>query len=113
MNSGITFVLAALLIPTVAYADPVWAIRPEPGLVCMSTTSLAPILEQPQVEAHPIANAGPVVFVLRPVRVENGFVEIERPNKQAGWIAQSALHQGSEHCQPTLMSNGLILPTTH
>ncbi len=113
MNSGIALALAALLIPAVAFADPVWAIRPEPGLVCMSTTPLAPILEQPQVDAHPIATAGPVVFVLRPVRVENGFIEIERPNKQAGWIAQNGLHQNLDHCQPTLMSSGLILPTTH
>ena len=101
-------ILAALVAPS-AHADPVWPVRPEPGLVCMSVTSPGQIIEQPRSNATALATAGPIVFAVQPLRVANGYVEVERPNKQTGWISQSVLAPGPVPCVPTLMSNGLIL----
>ena len=102
------YVLIALaaLTPLSALADPIWAIRPEPGLICMAVSSAKPILDQPH--GQPTATSGQMVFVLKPMRPLDGFVEIERPNRQTGWIEQSALSPAPD-CTPTLMSNGLIL----
>lgn len=97
-----------LLTAPLAHADPVWAVRPEPGLVCM-TSQPARILEQPRADAQAIAVAGSVVLVVTPQHVDGGYVEVERPNRQAGWMPQSALSAGPAGCVPTLMSNGLIL----
>ena len=44
-----------LLTAPIAHADPVWAVRPEPGLVCMTTSQPAPIVEQPRADAQPLA----------------------------------------------------------
>ncbi|MEA2741929.1 MAG: hypothetical protein QOG25_300, partial [Acetobacteraceae bacterium] len=49
---------------------------------------------------------------MQPQRAENGYVEVERPNRQAGWIQQGALSPGPAGCIPMLMSNGLILGRT-
>ena len=103
-----TAVALLLLTAANAHADPVWAVRPEPGLVCMTSQS-AQIVEQPRADAQSLAIAGPVVFVITPKHIDGGYVEIERPNKQVGWVAQSALSAGPVGCVPTLMSNGLVL----
>jgi hypothetical protein len=99
-----------LLSASLAHAEAVWAIRPEPGLVCMATTQPLPqILEQPRADALPLATAGPIVFAVKPQHVEAGYVEVERPNGQTGWVQQTALSAGPASCVPTLMSNGLVL----
>ena len=93
-----------------AHADPVWAVRPEPGLVCMATSTPAPqILDVPSAKGRPLAVAGPIVLARHPSHLDNGYVEVERPNKQTGWVLQGALSPGPAKCVPTLMSNGLIL----
>jgi hypothetical protein len=66
-------------------------------------------VEQPRADAQPLASAGPIVFAIKPQHVENGYVEVERPNGQIGWIQQTALSAGPAACVPTLMSNGLVL----
>jgi hypothetical protein len=103
--AGLT--LAAAI--SAAHADPIWAVRPEPGLVCMTTSQPAPIVDQPRADAQPLAMAGPIVFVITPQHVDGRYIEIERPNHQVGWIQQSVLSAGPTKCVPTLMSNGLIL----
>ena len=111
------FVVPAILLglvgpvaPGPAHADPVWAIRPEPGLVCMTTTSpRPPILDLPRADAEVLAVAGPVVLAVKPQHLEAGYVEIERPTRQRGWVRQTALSAATDVCTPTLMSNGLIL----
>ena len=102
----IFLVTLAALSPLAALADPVWAIRPEPGLICMAVSSAKPILDQPH--GRPTATSGQIVFVFKPMRPQDGFVEIERPNRQVGWIEQDILSP-APNCTPTLMSNGLIL----
>jgi hypothetical protein len=104
-----SFIALFLLAAPLAHADPVWAVRPEPGLVCMTTSHSAPIQEQPRADAPAVATAGPIVFIITPQHVEAGYVEVERPNHQIGWIQQDALSAGPTKCVPTLMSNGLIL----
>jgi hypothetical protein len=97
-----------LLGAPLAHADPIWAVRPEPSLVCMKSQP-AQILELPRADAQPLATAGAVVFVITPEHVDGGYVEVERPNRQTGWMPQSALSAGPVACVPTLMSNGLVL----
>jgi hypothetical protein len=99
----------ALTVPFAQADDAVWAVRPEPGLVCMAASSPTSILLEPKANGVALAIAGPIVFVVQPRRVSNGYVEIERPNKQIGWVAQSTLSICPDRCVPTLMSNGLIL----
>jgi hypothetical protein len=102
--------LLAVLVATQAMADPIWPVRPEPGLACMAVTSPGvQILAQPHPAASALATAGPLVFAVQPQKLSNGYVEIERPNKEPGWIQQDALSPGPANCVPTLMSNGLIL----
>jgi hypothetical protein len=100
-----------LLTAPLAHAEGIWAIRPEPGLVCMVATTRPPpqILEQPRADAQALATAGPVVLAVTPQHVDSGYVEIERPNRQTGWVQQTALSAGPAACVPVLMSNGLIL----
>jgi hypothetical protein len=111
-----SLVRCSLLVPfllsaSLAHAEAVWAIRPEPGLVCMATAQPRPqILDQPRGDALPLATAGPVVFAVKPQHVEAGYMEVERPNGQIGWVQQTALSAGPASCVPTLMSNGLVLP---
>lgn len=102
-------VMMAAPAPPPACADPVWSIRPEPGLVCMAPKTGSLIVSQPSAKAPPLAVAGAIVFVMQRHRPVNGYVEIERPNKQTGWIEQATLSPGPDNCVPMLMSNGLIL----
>jgi hypothetical protein len=102
-------VLLILLVAAPAMADPVWPVRPEPGLVCMAAASGAQIQVQPHADATALATAGPIVLVVRPQQAINGYLQIERPNKQPGWVKLDALSPGPAKCVPTLMSNGLIL----
>jgi len=75
----------------------------------MTTSNSAPIQEQPRADAPALATAGPIVFIITPQHVEADYVEVERPNRQIGWIQQDALSAAPTKCVPTLMSNGLIL----
>jgi hypothetical protein len=70
------------------------------------------ILEFPRLDARHIATAGSIVFAVQPIRLVNGYVAVERPNRQVGWIQQTSLSNGPAGCAPTLMSNGLILTGT-
>lgn len=102
--------IALICIAPVTQAEPVWAVRPEPGLTCAGTSIPRPaIFDQPRSDASALAIAGPVVLVIKPQHVESGFVEVERPNGQRGWVQQSSLAAGPANCVPSLMSNGLIL----
>ena len=104
-------IVTAFTLP--ALADPVWLIRPEPGLICASVTAVGTqILEHPRSGAPSIATAGRIVFTVQPAQRANGYVEVQRPNKQVGWILQTTLTNGPEKCVPTLTSSGLILPGT-
>jgi len=105
----VSLIALFLLAARLAYADSLWAVRPEPGLVCMTTSQPAPIKEQPRADAQALAMSGPIVFVITPQHVDGGYVEIERPTRQAGWVQQGALSAGPAKCVPTLMSNGMIL----
>ena len=100
--------LALLIAAVPAYADPDWAIRPEPGLICMSPQPGTVIFELASVKSKQIAIAGRIVLVRQQRKPVDGFVEIERANRQLGWVEQSALSPGPDGCVPTLMSNGLI-----
>lgn len=98
---------------TSVYADVVWAIRPEPGLTCMAVSEAGiQILEFPRPDSPRIATAGAIVFAFQPQRIVNGYTEIQRPNRQAGWIQQASVSAGPAACVPSLMSNGLILMGT-
>ena len=104
-------VVAFAILP--ARADVVWAVRPEPTLMCMTvhgTDEQRRILQHPTTgtQAVAVAEAGPVVFVVKPLHVVRGFVEVERPERSNGWILQSDLSPYPGTCVPTLMSNGLI-----
>jgi len=103
------FILLAVLLASPACADPVWPVRPEPGLVCMTLTAPAQIVEQPRSNATSLATAGAIVFAVQPLQISNGYVKVERPNRQIGWVPQTALASGPVKCEPMLMSNGLVL----
>lgn len=98
-----------LLTALPAYADIVWAVRPEPGLVCMTPANgSAPFTEYPRKDAKVIANLIGIVFAVSSTRTVNGYIEVEGGNREEGWVPKEALKLYTEKCVPKLMSNGRL-----
>ena len=83
----ITLALFLLTAP-LAHADPVWAVRPETRTCVHGVAALRRYSEQPRADAPALATAGPIVFIITPLNVEAGYVEVERPNRQTGGLQQ-------------------------
>ncbi len=105
-------------------ASALTAVKPAPGLACMSLDSVAlqtmqqsklpPVLSAPDPSAPQLGYPSAIVFVKWPLVQENGFTEMERLNGQTGWIATAhlapwhALNGGTAKCVPSIMSNGKL-----
>ena len=105
------------------------AVRPVPGLVCMSLDNasleatrqeqLPPVLSSPDPTAQTIGYPTSIVFVRWPEIEKNGYVQIVRLNGQEGWISASHLQPwhpkngGNATCTPSLMSNGRLGTSIH
>lgn len=122
-------VIAASILPTTGRAQGLQAVRPVPGLVCVSLdqnslaavqqNELPPILAKPNAGAQRIGYATSIVFVRWPEVRENGFVAMIRLNGQPGWIEATHLRPwhspngGSATCTPSVMSNGRLGTSIH
>lgn len=122
-----TLMLAALACLSLfgeGYAQGVHAVRPIPGLVCMSLSpedeaatqqsQLPPILAAPSATAPRIGFPTGIVFVKWPIHQVNDFVEMTRLDGQTGWIDAHhlrpwhSMNKSNAKCVPSLMSNGRL-----
>jgi hypothetical protein len=115
-----TLIAAAALAPSVR-AEPVHAVRPIAGYVCMrlSVTEaevLNPrgtgifILTAPRPDAAHGTTAPGVVFVRQPQELVDGYLKVLQLTGQPGWIAADKVRPFDEmrRCVPSMMSNGRI-----
>ena len=123
------FALALCCSPVAGFGQGLTAVRPVPGLKCMSLDAasraatrqadLPPVLASPDPGASRIGYPTSIVFVKTPVHNKNGFVEIVRLNGESGWIAADhletwhPLNGGSATCTPSVMSNGRLGTSIH
>ena len=121
--------VAMSFAPAVSFADGISAVRPAPGLACMSLDSqamqatqqseLPPVLAAPSPTATRLGYPTEIVFVTWPLVERNGYVEMERMNGQVGWIASNRLQPwrplngGNAKCVPSVMSNGRLGTSIH
>lgn len=122
-------VLTLGFVPLASFGQGLTAVRPVPGLKCMSLDAasrsamrqdeLPPVLMSPDPNAAHIGYPTSIVFVKNPLHEKNGFVEMVRLNGETGWIAAShlepwrPLNGGSATCTPSLMSNGKLGTSIH
>jgi hypothetical protein len=116
--------IAAALAPNTR-ADPVYAVRPLDGYVCMNLNlseaqlldfkgPRIPILVAPRPDAAVGTLAAAVVFAKAPPNVVDGYTEVLQLTGKPGWIETRMIvpyHSVSNpyaHCTPSLMSNGRI-----
>jgi hypothetical protein len=104
----ILVVAMGLLTTTTAMADPIWQVRREPGLVCMTMPNKGTAIHSEHFSAARIVGyADSIVFMLLPRRSHDGFTEIERPNRETGWVAEKDMKPQAD-CTPMVMSDGSI-----
>jgi hypothetical protein len=93
---------------TSAVADPPWQVHREPGLICMTMPNRGVAIHSvPAQTSDVIGYADSTVFMPLPRRAGNGFVMIERPDREPGWVPEKGM-QPKPNCTPMLMSNGAI-----
>ena len=113
-------IMAYALVPP-AQAQPVRAVKPLDGYVCMKlAVSEAQVLNpdgtginllaQPAAEAPIVTTAPAVVFVRIPQVQRNGFLEAIALNGKEAWIAADKVKtlDGMSRCTPSVMSNGRL-----
>jgi hypothetical protein len=120
----IGLIAAAALAPS-SRAEPVYAVRPLDGYVCMNLNlseaqlldfkgPRIPILVAPRPDAAVGTLAAAVVFAKSPPHVVDGYTEVLQLTGKSGWIETRMIvpyHSASNpyaHCTPSLMSNGRI-----
>ena len=126
-----TYLLAVLPLCAigVARAQPIHAVSPLPGYVCMSLNVApgqmldpaqgVPLRVSPAASAAVAGRAASVLVVQASAPSRNGFLEVMRPNRQTAWIEAaytrpwSNPYAPSAHCVPSLMSNGSIGTASH
>ena len=116
--------VAALAIPMItpaANAQPVRAVRPLDGYVCMKlAVSEAQVLDPkgtginllagPTANAPLVTTAPATVFVRAPEVRQNGFLEVLALNGKPAWIAADKVRplDSLSRCIPSVMSNGRL-----
>ena len=119
-KSIIGLIAAGALVPSVR-AEPVHAVRPIDGYVCMrlnvtEAEALNPrgtgifILVAPRPDAARGTTAPGVVFAREPKHLVDGYLEVLQLTGQPGWIAADQVRPFDEtrRCVPSMMSNGRI-----
>ncbi len=122
-------VIAGTVFPGLGRAQGLQAVRPAPGLVCMSLdehaltatqqSKLPPVLAEPRAGAEKIGHPTSIVFVKSPEVHRNGCIATVRLNGQTGWFEASHLRPwhpangGSATCTPSVMSNGRLGTSIH
>ena len=104
-----------------AHAEPVYAVRPIDGYVCMrlnvtEAQVLDPkgtgifILTAPESSAARGTPAPGVVFVKKPEHRVNGYLEVLQLTNHPGWIAADKVvpFDPNYRCVPSVMSNGRL-----
>lgn len=128
-TATVAIAIATVLAPGLTFANGLTAVRPAPGLACMSLdnqalqatqqSALPPVLAAPSATASRIGYPTEIVFIRSPLVEKNGYVEMERLNGQIGWIAANRLQTwhplngGNAKCVPSIMSNGQLGTSIH
>jgi len=105
-------------------ANALTAVKPVDDLMCMDLNmsyedmkidaNLPPEYERPSNTSKIVGNAIATVFVVKPGKVVNGFVEVVRPNWQHAWIKKDVLKPHvlnlpyETKCSAALMSDGRL-----
>jgi hypothetical protein len=121
MRKFILCLIAANALAPVVRAEPVHAVRPIDGYVCMKlnvteTEVLNPrgtgifILIAPHADAAHGTTAPGVVFVREPQHLVDGYLEVLQLTGQPGWIAADKVRpfEKTLRCVPSVLSNGRI-----
>jgi hypothetical protein len=121
MRKFILYLIAANALAPVVRAEPVYAVRPIDGYVCMKLNVteaevLNPhgtgifILVAPRADATRGTTAPGVVFVREPQHLVDGYLEVLQLTGQPGWIAADKLKpfEKTLRCVPSVLSNGRI-----
>jgi hypothetical protein len=129
MPTASILAIVMTLAPTSSFANGLTAVKPAPGLACMSLDSqamqatqqsdLPAVLAAPSPTATHLGYPTEIVFVTWPLVERNGYVQMERINGQVGWIAANRLQPwhplngGNAKCVPSIMSNGRLGTSIH
>jgi len=121
MKQIIAALIAAVALAPSIHAEPIHAVRPIEGYVCMrlnvtEAEALNPrgtgifILTDPRPDAARGTTAPGVVFVRQPRELVNGYLNVLQLTGQPGWIAADQVRPFDEtrRCVPSMMSNGRI-----
>jgi hypothetical protein len=121
MKRFIAALVAATTLAPSSRAEPIHAVRPIEGYVCMrlnvnEAEVLNPrgtgifILTDPRPDAAHGTTAPGVVFVRQPQELVNGYLKVLQLTGQPGWIAADKVRPFDEtrRCVPSMMSNGRI-----
>jgi len=121
MKNFITGLIVAGALASTVRAEPVYAVRPIDGYVCMKLNvteaeTLNPrgtgifILAAPRPEAAHATTAPGVVFVRDPEHRVDGYLEVLQLTGQPGWIAADKVRpfEKTLRCVPSMLSNGRI-----
>ena len=121
MRKSIIGLIAAGALVPVARAEPVYAVRPIDGYVCMrlnvtEAEVLNPhgtgifILVAPRPDAAHGTAASSVVLVREPQHRVDGYLEVLQLTGQPGWIAADKVRPFDKmtRCVPSVLSNGRI-----
>lgn len=109
------------LLLSAAHAEPVYAVTPIDGYVCMrlnvtESQVLDPkgtgifILTAPESSAPHGTPAPGILFVKKPEHRVNGYLEVLQLTNQPGWIAADKVvpFDPNYRCVPSVMSNGRL-----
>ena len=111
--------------PFMSHAEPVHAVRPLDGYVCMNLNlpdaqmrdpsgQRIPILTAPRPDSPVGTLATPIVIAKAPEHVVGGYAEVLQLTGKPGWIKADLIlpyHSASNpyaRCTPSLLSNGRI-----
>jgi hypothetical protein len=121
MRKVVLGLIAAGALASSVRAEPVYAVRPIDGYVCMKLNVteaevLNPrgtgifILTAPRPDAAHGATAASVVLVRDPQNRVDGYLEVLQLTGQPGWIAADKVRPFDKitRCVPSLLSNGRI-----
>ena len=125
MKMSFAALAVSCALAPVSHAEPVHAVRPLQGYVCMNlnlsdaqmrdpSAARVPIMTAPRSDSSVGTLATPIVFAKAPEHVVDGYAEVLQLNGKPGWIKADMIlpyHSVSDpyaRCTPSLLSNGRI-----
>jgi hypothetical protein len=125
MKVSIVVLTVSWALAPLSHAEPVHAVRPLEGYVCMNlnlseaemrdpNAARVPILTAPRSDSSVGTFATPIVIAKAPEHVVDGYAEVLQLTGKPGWIKADIIlpyHSASDpyaRCTPSLLSNGRI-----